>query len=288
MEEIPAQWRRIDVGGLEGPILILGASDVGKSTFARTLYLRAEAAGKSVAYLDGDPGQATLGLPGTLTLALPDRERPGFPPAGKRWSRFIGGTSPVGHMLPVLVALKSLLDLAASAGVTATICDTTGLVDAKQGGVVLKLAKVDLLRPTAVLALQRGTELKPILEPLKRTGWTRVVELPVSPAARQRTRAERRRYRAAKLAAYFESAQPVVLRWNELAVLPFPLFRSHQLLALENKSGFVLGLGIVRSFSRTEKTVEVLTPVKDLGKLSALRLGDMAVDPHTSLDRPLN
>ncbi|NIO10390.1 MAG: hypothetical protein GTO40_21240, partial [Deltaproteobacteria bacterium] len=65
-----------------------------------------------VGYLDGDPGQSTLGPPGTMTLAVAENGDDTFPPRGRIWRGFVGSVSPVGHMLPVLTCAARLLGAA--------------------------------------------------------------------------------------------------------------------------------------------------------------------------------
>ena len=87
---IPKAWEEIDSEGLTGVLMLIGAPDTGKSTFARFLFERVTAAGRRPAYLDGDPGQSGLGPPATVTAALGRT----FPPADLRRRRFVGAVSP--------------------------------------------------------------------------------------------------------------------------------------------------------------------------------------------------
>ena len=106
---IPPAWQRLDLASLQGTIMVLGGTDTGKSTFARYLFLELCRLGRRVAYLDGDVGQSTLGLPATMIAALcPPGGRPAFPPAGPRAVFFVGAVSPRGHMLPVVVGAHKL------------------------------------------------------------------------------------------------------------------------------------------------------------------------------------
>ena len=98
----------------------------------------------------------------------------------------MGAVSPRGHMLPLLVGAARLVDTAQAAGAETLIYDTTGLVDPAQGGTALKLAKIDLLRPAVLFALQRSNELESLLLPLRRSSRLRVIDLPLSPAVRVR------------------------------------------------------------------------------------------------------
>jgi len=47
-----------------GVIMLIGAPDTGKTTFARHLLAEAVAAGKSAAYIDADVDQSTTGVRG--------------------------------------------------------------------------------------------------------------------------------------------------------------------------------------------------------------------------------
>jgi hypothetical protein len=69
--DIPPAWDKIVLREAHGLLMVIGATDTGKSTFAQYLYRRLGAEpGRRVAYLDGDPGQSRLGPPTTMTLAL--------------------------------------------------------------------------------------------------------------------------------------------------------------------------------------------------------------------------
>lgn len=294
--EVPRAWEEMLDGGFSGTIMLLGAPDTGKSTLARYLYERLVAGGQRVACLDGDPGQTSLGPPTTMTLVV--GRGPDYPPPGRRWRRFIGSVSPRGHMLPMLVGAAALVGTAQGAGADAVIYDTSGLVDPAQGGTALKLAKIDLLRPSVVIAIQREEELDPLLEPLRRCNGLRLHELEPSPAVEPRDPATRRAHRAARFAAHFAGARPAVLRWDRLAVWSraakppgpgeggssTPDFSYRQLVALEDGDGFVLGLGIVLSADLRAREVTLLTPLASPDGVEALRLGDLTVDARTYRD----
>jgi polynucleotide 5'-hydroxyl-kinase GRC3/NOL9 len=281
--DIPPAWGQILSEPLRGTAIVLGAPDTGKSTLARYLYERVAGGSQWVAYLDGDPGQTSLGPPATMTMVM-GRE-PGYPPPGRRWRRFIGSVSPRGHMLPMLVGAAALVEAARQAGADIVIYDTSGLVDPAQGGTALKLAKIDLLRPETAIAIQREDELEPLLEPLRRCGWLRIHEMRPSPAVEPRDPAARRAHRAARFRAHFAGARPVVLCWDRLAVWPAADFTFHQMVALEDGLGFVLGLGIVLGADTRAREVTLLTPLESPEGVEALRLGDMTVDKRTFQDQ---
>lgn len=284
---IPYAWEKLTLEGLSGVLMVVGAPDVGKSTFARYLYRRL-CADARVAFLDGDPGQSTLGPPTTLTLAMDEGGKGTFPPTGMRRRWFIGAVSPRGHMLNVLVGAARLTEAARRMGVDAIVYDTCGLVDPARGGSVLKLSKVDLLRPTVVFAIQRGYELESLLVPLRRSRRVRVVDLRPAPNVRRRDVSARRAHRAARFAGYFADARPLAVNWGRLAVFPSPNFVQHRLVSLEDADGFSLGLGVVVESDPRVRQVTLYTPLASPEGVDALRLGDVLVDPNTFDDRRLS
>jgi polynucleotide 5'-hydroxyl-kinase GRC3/NOL9 len=289
MIDIPSVWPQLPTADLTGVLLIVGAADTGKSTLARYLCDRLAAEGRCVAFLDGDPGQSTLGPPATMTVGEVAAEVPGAFGSARhlrgflRW--FVGATSPRGHMLPLLVGAARLAEAARAAGAETLVCDTSGLVDPAQGGLSLKLAKIDLLRPTAVIAIQREDELEPLLASLRRSQRTRLFELAPSPAVVRRDAITRREHRAAQFGRYFAGAGLREVDCRRLAVFPEPNFAFNQLVALEDAAGFTLGLGIVREANLTGRPVTLLTPLGSLAGVDALRLGDLAVEPWTWRDQ---
>jgi polynucleotide 5'-hydroxyl-kinase GRC3/NOL9 len=286
-EEIPSPWEELDLSELSGTMMIVGASDVGKSTFSRYLFKRLCTIYSRVAYLDGDPGQSTLGPPGTMTLAMANNGDDTFPPRGLRWRKFVGSVSPVGNMLAVLTCAARLLEAAREAEAQAVIYDTTGLIEPARGGIHLKLAKIDLLRPAVLFALQREQELKTLLLPLRRRRHILVLEFSPSSVAQRRDTPVRKAHRAAQFAQYFTNGSQLRVNWTQFAVLPAPQFNLHRLVALEDADGFTIGLGIVAQIDRFYRQVILHTPVNTLNRVDVIRLGDLLVDPVTFEDSPL-
>ena len=286
-KEIPPEWEELDLSEIGGILMIAGPSDVGKTTFSRYLFKRLCRLYSRVAYLDGDPGQSTLGPPATMTLAMAEKGDDTFPPRGRRWQGFVGSVSPVGHMLTVLTCAARLIKAAQQANSQVIIYDTTGLVEPSKGGIYLKLAKIDLLRPAVLFALQRNQELKSLLLPFQRSSRMVVVELSPASSAKRRDTIVRKAHRAAQFAQYFSNGSQLRVSWTRFAVLPSPRFNLHGLVAMEDADGFVIGLGIVKQIDRIYRQVILYTPVTTLNGVDVIRLGDVAVDPVTFEDRPL-
>lgn len=282
--EIPAEWEDLTKDDLQGVILVIGASDAGKTTFARYLYQQLRGKGISAAYLDGDPGQGSLGPPGTMTLASGDLRRAQLPEGADRKRWFVGSTSPKGHMLPVVVGAQRLAQAAFQSGVKCLVYDTTGLVAADQGGAALKLAKIDLLRPSLVVAIQQDRELEALLMPLRRLKRLRLVEIRPAPAVARRSREIRQRSRASRYEEYFSLAQEMSIDWPQLAVIPAPNFTPNRLLGFEGEHANLQGIGILLESDRQIRQITVLTPLSSLHRIEVLRIGDLAVDPSTYRD----
>jgi polynucleotide 5'-kinase involved in rRNA processing len=282
--EVPREWKQINPNDLHGVVMVLGASDVGKSTLAGYLANMLAAQGQPVAYLDGDPGQGILGPPATMTLAV--GTEPSFSPFrdGKvrRW--FVASVTPRGHMLPIVVGAQRLAQAAFQAGAHVLIYDTTGLIDPNQGGGALKIAKIDLLKPSAIIAIQEARELEHILMPLRRLSGIKLIELPPAPVVRSRSREERQRNRARRFKAYFRNAGEMEIFWPQLAVIPKPHFSPNRLVAFESSLGFAQSLGIVVGEQRQDKQVKFLTPLNSLESTEIIRVGDLKVDPVTFRD----
>jgi polynucleotide 5'-hydroxyl-kinase GRC3/NOL9 len=289
---VPPAWREIAWEELRGVVLVVGAPDTGKSTLARYAVGRMGAAGIGAGWLDGDPGQSALGPPATMTLAPaaaleddPPGENP-FPSGDAVHRFFVGALSPAGHMLRMVVGARRLADVSAETGLDAVVHDTSGMVDPDRGGLYLKHALVDLLRPGAIVALQRDGEMESFLEPLRRRAMT-VLSLPRPDGARSRKRDQRRRHRVRRFRRYFAGAGSMEVRWPELAVLPRPRFDRHRLVALEDADGLALGLGIIEEHDREQDRLLVRTPLESADGAETLRVGDVRVDPESFRHRPV-
>jgi polynucleotide 5'-hydroxyl-kinase GRC3/NOL9 len=273
--ELP-EWQGLAPERLTGTVLVIGATDSGKSTLVRWLAARMVAAGGTVGWLDADIGQSTLGLPATMSLAIPDGEEdPPLPAA----TFFIGGTTPRGRMLPVLVGLFRLRERAVAAGATTVLIDTSGLVAATAGGGVLKEWKIELLRPATVIAIQLERELEHLLGPLRRRSDLRLHVLPVAPHVRRRSPEARSANRRRKFRDYFADAQPLRLALRSLPVYGLDRAAPGRLVGLLDREGFALAVGLLLEYRQGR--MEILTPLRNVAGIAALRLGDLRVDAAT-------
>jgi polynucleotide 5'-hydroxyl-kinase GRC3/NOL9 len=111
--EVLPEWERAAEAVLERPgvVVLLGASDSGKTTLARILTERCTAAGRTVGLVDGDIGQSSLGPPTTVGLAILSPNLPITPSPRPQVLHFVGSTSPPGHFLPLILGTQDLSKL---------------------------------------------------------------------------------------------------------------------------------------------------------------------------------
>jgi polynucleotide 5'-hydroxyl-kinase GRC3/NOL9 len=262
-----------------GVFFLLGRTDVGKSTLMQNLIRLVTARKQSVAVIDADLGQSTYGLPTTLNLVRfsPEQE----PPAPKViTSVFVGATSPVGYLLQTVVGCRRLLDRALELGVQSILIDTTGFVDGPLG-VEFKLQKIELLRPTHILALTREDELAPILRACAQRDDMTVHRLPVAAAARFRSAEERRTNRQERYRRYFTNLTRQAFSLDDVVIWGrIPRRSSHDLsglfVGLNDGQGFCRGVGLFHG--RTARTIEVLVPATVVEQVKFLRFGSIAID----------
>lgn len=261
--------------------MLVGGLDSGKTTLGRSIAEAALRAGRTVAYLDADLGQKTVGPPATVGLRLlrapPDLEPGSLARADALY--FVGSTSPQGQLLPLVVGTGRLLRHARAEGADLVVVDTSGLVSGVYGQ-ILKYHKVEETEPDVIVGLQRGEELAPLLGVLRRFFPADVVALPVHPEVRAVSVEERAANRERAMRAYF--AEPLQ-RWRVKPTVFMPalptLFEPAQLdrilVGMADGEGGHLGLGYLEHSSE-DGLLRLISPIADGPK--ALRLGSVRLD----------
>lgn len=275
--EVPDQWNQINTEQLRGTVIVIGSPDSGKSTLVRWLCVRLCQTHQRIGWLDGDPGQTTLGVPATINLALLDRTKDCWPYLLA--TIFIGSTSPQGHIITLLDGLRRLQKLNLATNATALIVDTTGMVDAFSGGDVLKKNKIESLQPSTIIALQRDRELEHILAPIKADRRFTIYDFSPCEAAVRRSPERRSRRRQTQFLRYFQSANQHCIQHDMIPVYGQIQPAKTSLMAFVDKMGFALALGVVLSIS--SESMEIATPLADLSNVAGLRFGTLQLDPLT-------
>jgi polynucleotide 5'-hydroxyl-kinase GRC3/NOL9 len=267
--------RIVERGGLA---VVLGGMDAGKSTFIQTCSQVALRLGRSVAILDADIGQSSVGPPGTVGLKYlsseADLEEHSLARADAL--SFVGSVSPQGHLLPLVVGTAKLARQARQAGAELILTDTTGLIGGTLGQ-VLKFHKVEALDADWVVGFQRGEELEPILGAVRRALPAEVESISVPSGVRPRSIEERNANRVARLREVF---QPPVHRWKVKTSVFFPQIPPDVepssldglLVGMDDGKGNCLGLGVLEY---REDGLRMISSVAEGAK--ALRLGSIRV-----------
>ncbi len=276
--DIPTPWReaaaRIAAAG-PGRILVIGATDRGKSTFCAYLCWYLLRHDRQPAFVDADVGQKDVGPPATISLARPrlDAALASLPPAALY---FVGAVSPLAHLLPMVVGTRQLAEQADGDFV---VVNTSGLVF--DVGRVLKTYQIDALRPDWIVALEQDRELTPILAAHRHF---RILRLPASPHARVKTPTVRRQHRQAAFQFYFRRAREVVLPLADLIVQRAPVagawpavLTPGRLCALADSDQQVQGLALITGFDPEKRLLTLSTPAAETGPV--LQLGDVSLDP---------
>jgi polynucleotide 5'-hydroxyl-kinase GRC3/NOL9 len=209
-------------------ILLLGASDTGKTTFVTWLANELQGQGQRVGIVDTDVGQSTLGPSTTIGLGIVNRPFRSLQEVAPVRLYFVGSTSPRAHLLPVLVGTKCLVDHARTLAVDQLIIDTCGFVT-PGGGQALKQAQIALVAPDVLVCFQRANECEGILAAYRRGHRPQVIRFRVAKASRRRSIEERRLFRQRSWQRYFANSVPFTVPWEAVNLLETPLWRGKPL-----------------------------------------------------------
>jgi polynucleotide 5'-hydroxyl-kinase GRC3/NOL9 len=242
-------------------VVVLGDEDTGKSTLA--LYLLSKVSERfGVSLVDADIGQKDLGPPATITLGRAEQQVSRFDEMDILDMFFVGSVSPSGHLLPLVVGTRLLAD---NAMTPFLVVNTTGFI--RGAGFALKTFKIELLRPDAILTLERRGELETMV---KAFPHIRALRLPVSERAGRKSARERTKRRQKAFRDYFRGSRIVKLKRESLRLQRGSSLKKNLLCGLADRRNNLLGLGVVTSCS---DEISILTPVE--GEIRIIQLGSM-------------
>lgn len=186
-------------------VMVLGARDVGKTTFTTLLANRQFRHGLRVAVVDADVGQSEIGPPTTIGMGLVEAPIPTLHAIVPRAIYFVGSTTPRGRMLETVNGVRAMVVKAQQVGAQSILIDTTGFVVGASAR-RLKCAKVETISPQFVVAIQRRGELEPVLRLLERRNL-QLIRLPAPPEATVKSPEMRQQRRVMRFFRYFQDAR---------------------------------------------------------------------------------
>jgi polynucleotide 5'-hydroxyl-kinase GRC3/NOL9 len=262
-----------------GVIMLIGAPDTGKTTLARRLLASGVNTGRTAAYIDADVGQTMVGPPACVGLRWV-RSRNDMEDFSKADDlRFVGSISPERLVLQEVLATATLVTVARTEA-DLIIIDTTGAVSGVTGQ-TLKYHKMELCRPDVVVALQRGSEMEPMVGLLRRFFSAEVELTSVDPEVIPVSPEERRLHRTERFA---EAFAPPLNRFRVKPTVFAPALPTGldlarldgMLVGVHDGTGRCLGLG---ALEHEEDALRVLTNVGE--GMKGLRLGSLTIDLAT-------
>ena len=214
-------WERIAqrVVRAQGVVLVIGRTDVGKSTFCRFLVDQGVAKGLKVGFVDADIGQSQIGPPTTIGLKL-------FPQASTMHPDdlyFVGSMSPESHLLQCVTGTYLMVDAALNAGAEFVVIDTTGYVEGA-AAVALKRHKIELIQPDYIICIHRTSELNPIVAGIVGLSHIKVHHLSPHKGVTSKSSESRRKYRESRFQQYFANSVKETVSFDQIRGQRSPFF----------------------------------------------------------------
>ncbi len=265
------------LSGETGTIMVIGGVDTGKTVLTRWLAEQLAARGPA-AIADSDLGQSVLGPPGTVGWRMVGADASEF--------IFVGEISPARRPLGTATATWRACERAREAGAAWLVLDTSGYVDGL-GAVALKRAKMDLVRPTDVVLIEDSPDRLTAITRAIRPDEARVHRLQPAPAVEARSPARRRQWREERFRECLAGATvrriPLAGRavyggrpWRWGTAWPRLEGRLRgMLVGLSDAEGIGLALGLLRGVGDAGKTLLVLAPPVDDGRIGAVDFGNI-------------
>lgn len=217
--EITADWQSLiaEITAEPGVAVVVGSVDTGKTRFCLELCHAAYEAGVPAAVVDADIGQSEIGAPGTIGMAIIDREIRSLSDLRPHRLHFVGATSPVEHIAECCAGARKMVDEALAIGSKLVIVDTTGLVSGWLGR-KLKTCKIDLLRPDYLIGIQRRHEIEHLLIPFSRLTSIRLRRVAASDQAMRKSRELRTNRRKMNYQKHFADSQGHLMRLDDISL----------------------------------------------------------------------
>jgi polynucleotide 5'-hydroxyl-kinase GRC3/NOL9 len=233
-----------------GRVIVIGASDTGKSTLCTYLTNQLLRNGISPRVVDADIGQADIGPPTTIASAVPHDYVTSLADLNPESLLFIGHTTPSFVERTLIERVRRLVH---TDNARLTLINTDGWV-LNPEAVQYKIDFITRIKPDVVLAITADSELQPILAGSRVRSLN--IEAPQSILAR--SRADRRVLRVAGYRTYLEGASTKTISRQHVKVAFPGAFKfsrkrdTHELrnliIGVLDSEGYLQHIGILLDF----------------------------------------
>ncbi|MCL5876497.1 MAG: hypothetical protein M1540_01635 [Candidatus Bathyarchaeota archaeon] len=266
---VPASWSKPvqTVLGLEKKpvvIIVLGASDTGKSSFCTYMVNKLAESKRTVAVIDGDLGQSDIGPSACVGYSVASspitelynlRFLSGF---------FVGATSPVKAVPQTIKALNYMMTEATAKQADYILVNTDGFVSG-EAAIRYKLSLIKELKPDVVVGVQIAGELEELMSYL---GGGGLMMVEPSPAVNQRTPEKRKLLREMTYAKYLKKSKLHCIPISQINLEPRNGVPKEQkpekglLVGLYGRGTRFLGIGVLRAVNSERKILKIQTAVR--------------------------
>jgi len=216
---MPEEWIKVADKILKdkGIILVIGATDTGKSICTLLFANFWSEHGIKVGIIDVDTGQSDLGPPTTMGMVTIDKPVKNLQDSLIDTLYFVGSTSPLNHFLTTICGTKKLIDEGKKKSAEIIIVDTTGLVSGSLGR-TLKENMIGIISPCHIIALQREDELEHIFKNINLIDGATIHRLLPCTQVKRRNSFQRREAREEKFREFFKKASPLEIKLDNLNI----------------------------------------------------------------------
>jgi polynucleotide 5'-hydroxyl-kinase GRC3/NOL9 len=235
---IPASWSVAAEALAEmeqGKVMVIGATDVGKSTFCTYLANRMLKDGLRVRVVDADIGQADIGPPTTIGSSVPKSFLSSLIDLEPDALIFIGHTSPKQVEIKLTQGIQRLISRGDHDSLT--VINTDGWVLDPEA-ISYKINMINAIKPDLVVGLAAHSELQPLLS----ASHAHSLRINTAEEILKRSRSDRRQIRVASYRRYLEGGKAQTIPLNGVSVLAPREFPSIQASTNRELKGLVVGL----------------------------------------------
>jgi polynucleotide 5'-hydroxyl-kinase GRC3/NOL9 len=271
---IPGSWHSALEALVEmkqGRVVIIGATDVGKSTLSAFLVNGLLSNGVDSRIVDADIGQADIGPPATIGSASPRAYISSLVELEPSALVFIGDTSPSRVQSKLFDGVRRLTNARRR---LLTIINTDGWVSDPEA-TAYKAELIETIQPDLVLAIAAGAELESIIS--RTSAATMRIQAPTTILTRSRS--DRREIRTAAYRRFLDGGKTRTYSLQEVRVKVLPGLALSQLagtsvvgnllVGLLDKEGSLLQIGVLLGLEK--ELVRVYSRSADL--LKEIELG---------------